>query len=170
MLGQHVAMLIREPGFTLRMSPPRFVRWADDRRAIVVKRTSLLLFGAIFVSSAAVPVATFGVIWRPATNFVSWVWFPIRGRLFADETSIWVVRLGGGSFPRGDDSSPRKSRAQWILRYRAGFGVTYSPSSNFTLDLGVGYSLQRSFDFERAGENYRTDPAPYFRLAVKTRF
>ncbi len=82
--------------------------------------------------------------------------------------------LGGGSFRTDGDKniSPRKLSGAQVdySDYRAGFGVTYSPSSNVTLDVGAGYSLQRSFAFERAGEKYNVDPAPYFRLAVKTKF
>jgi hypothetical protein len=54
--------------------------------------------------------------------------------------------------------------------YRAGTGLTYSPTNRIDLDLGGGCSIQRSFNFHRAGEYYRTDPAPYVRFEIKATF
>lgn len=54
--------------------------------------------------------------------------------------------------------------------YRAGAGFTYSPTNRIDLDLGGGYAIQRSFNYHRAGEYYRTDPAPYIRLEIKAKF
>jgi hypothetical protein len=54
--------------------------------------------------------------------------------------------------------------------YRAGVGMTYDLCQNVSVDLGGGYAIQRSFNFHRAGEYYRTDPAPYLRLEFKAKF
>ena len=54
--------------------------------------------------------------------------------------------------------------------YRAGVGATYSLTDQIDLDLGGGYAVQRSFNFHRAGEYYRTDPAPYLRFEIKAKF
>ena len=54
--------------------------------------------------------------------------------------------------------------------YRAGAGFTYSPTDRIDLDLGGGCSIQRSFNYHRAGEYYRTDPAPYVRFEIKAKF
>ena len=54
--------------------------------------------------------------------------------------------------------------------YRAGVGATYSLTGQIDLDLGGGYAVQRSFNFHRAGEYYRTDPAPYLRFQIKAKF
>ncbi len=54
--------------------------------------------------------------------------------------------------------------------YRADAGVVWSPTSQISLDLGAGCSIQRSFNFHRAGEYYRTDPAPFIRFQLNARF
>ncbi|MEP7070892.1 MAG: hypothetical protein ABI839_00760, partial [Verrucomicrobiota bacterium] len=56
------------------------------------------------------------------------------------------------------------------LEYRAGAGITYSPTNRIALDVSGGYSIQRQFNFERADTDFRTDPAPYVRLAFKAQF
>ncbi len=80
----------------------------------------------------------------------------------------------GGSFrtDRNDAIIPHKlSNAQVDYSdYRAGAGISYSPSDDISFDLGGGCSIERSFDFHRAGENYKTDPAPYLRFEFKARF
>ncbi len=80
----------------------------------------------------------------------------------------------GGSFRTDHDDKilPRKLSGTQVdySDYRAGLGVTYAPVDAVSVDLGAGYSIQRSFDFNRAGEDYRTTPAPYFRLAIKAKF
>jgi len=54
--------------------------------------------------------------------------------------------------------------------YRAGVGLAYDLTKTCSLDVGAGYSFQRSFDFSRAGEHYRTDPSPYVRLQISAAF
>jgi len=54
--------------------------------------------------------------------------------------------------------------------YRAGIGLVYDLTNTCSLDLGAGYSFQRAFDFNRAGEHYRTDPSPYIRLQLTAAF
>jgi hypothetical protein len=49
-------------------------------------------------------------------------------------------------------------------------GLVYSPVENIDLDLGGGCSIERGFKFHRAGENFRTDPAPYIKFEFKARF
>ena len=54
--------------------------------------------------------------------------------------------------------------------YRAGAGLTYSPVDQVDMNLGGGYAIQRAFNFHRAGEHYRTDPAPYVQVEIKGKF
>lgn len=54
--------------------------------------------------------------------------------------------------------------------YRAGVGVSYAVNRNFDVDFGGGASVLRQFSYHRAGENFRTDPAPYLRLELKAHF
>lgn len=54
--------------------------------------------------------------------------------------------------------------------YRIGGGVTYNLSKQISADLGGGCSIEHAFLYHRAGENYRSDPAPYLRLELKAKF
>jgi hypothetical protein len=54
--------------------------------------------------------------------------------------------------------------------YRAGLQVGYSGFKPFKINLGAGATLQRNFDFFRASQQKRTDPAPYLRIAAEAKF
>ena len=54
--------------------------------------------------------------------------------------------------------------------YRVGGGFIFSPCNNVSIDLGGGYSIQREFDFYRAGIRYKADGAPYLRVEFKAKF
>lgn len=54
--------------------------------------------------------------------------------------------------------------------YRAGFQVGYSGFKPFRIMAGVGATIQRNFDFFRANQSKRTDPAPYVRIAAEAKF
>jgi hypothetical protein len=54
--------------------------------------------------------------------------------------------------------------------YRAGVGFTYNVCAGVTIDGNGGYSIQRSFNYHRAGEYYRTDPEPYLQIALRAKF
>ncbi len=89
--------------------------------------------------------------------------------------NLWVGgELVGGSFrtDRNDNIRPSKLNGTQVdfADYRAGIGVTYSMSDRFSVDVGAGCSIERQFDFARAGEVYRTDPSPYVRLQLKASF
>ena len=54
--------------------------------------------------------------------------------------------------------------------YRAGLQVGYSGFKPFKIIAGAGCTIQRNFDFFRAEQSKRTDPAPYIRIAAEARF
>ena len=88
---------------------------------------------------------------------------------------LWVGgELAGGSFrtDRNEGIQPGKLRGAQVdfIDYRAGVGLNYALSNNFSVDLGAGVSIQRNFNFDRAGETYRTDPSPYVRLKMSAEF
>jgi hypothetical protein len=103
---------------------------------------------------------------------------PPEPRLIYSPTKQLDVWFGGeivgGSFRTDDhqDIRPIKlSGAQVDYEdYRAGVGLKYSPTNAVSVDLGAGCSIERGFKFHRAGENYRTDPAPYLKLEIKAKF
>lgn len=82
--------------------------------------------------------------------------------------------LVGGSFRTDRNSNIRPGKLNGaqvdFAEYRAGVGLTYDLADHVALDLGAGVSLQRQFDFGRAGETYRTDPSPYVRMQMSASF
>jgi hypothetical protein len=54
--------------------------------------------------------------------------------------------------------------------YRAGLQVGYSGLKPFKLIVGAGCTIQRNFDFFRANQSKRLDPAPYVRIAMEAKF
>ena len=183
MRGQHVgACFYARPGFYTEndIGLNSFDVPMTFGSAIVVQKDKLYFFAGAttsFLRGRFPVLPLFGVIWRPCEKVRVMGLVPDPRIIYSPNKTldIWVGgELGGGSFRTDGDNSiqPRKLSGAQVdySDYRAGFGVTYSPSNIFSVDLGAGYSLQRSFDFERAGEKYSADPAPYFRLAVKTKF
>ncbi len=127
----------------------------------------------------------------PVTPLAGLVWYPTEKlrlmgvipepRLIYSITKQWEVYVGaelaGGSFRTDHHDNyvgPHVAKLSGTQvdynDYRAGAGLTYSVSDRIDLDLGGGWSIQRSFNFHRAGEYYRTDPAPYVRLEIHAKF
>jgi len=53
---------------------------------------------------------------------------------------------------------------------RAGVQVGYSGIKHLKLIAGAGVTVERNFDFFRADQSKRTDPAPYVRVAAEVKF
>ncbi len=54
--------------------------------------------------------------------------------------------------------------------YRAGLQIGYSGFKSFKISAGAGATIQRNFDFFRAHQSKKTDPAPYVRIAAEANF
>ena len=54
--------------------------------------------------------------------------------------------------------------------YRAGLQVGYSGFKRFKIIAGAGCTIQRNFDFFRADQSKKTDPAPYIKIAAEAKF
>lgn len=157
--------------FDVPMSFGRIFVLQEDRMYLLAGATSSFLRGKFPV------LPLLGVIWLPCENLRVMGIVPDPRIIYTPmkNLELWVGgELVGGSFrtDHDDDILPRKLSGTQVdySDYRVGGGLTYTPTEAISVDLGAGYSLQRSFDFNRAGEDYRTDPAPYFRLAVKAKF
>jgi hypothetical protein len=92
-----------------------------------------------------------------------------------DKLELWVGgEIAGGAFRTDKDDSIRPTKLSGAQvdyeDYRAGLGLIYSPWDGVTLDFGGGYAIERGFKFHRAGENFRTDPAPYIKFEFKAKF
>jgi len=48
--------------------------------------------------------------------------------------------------------------------------VGYSGIKHLKLIAGAGVTVERNFDFFRASQSKRTDPAPYVRVAAELKF
>ena len=122
-----------------------------------------------------IPVA--GLVWIPCDK-VRLMGVPPEPRLIyspTDKLDLWVGgEFAGGSFrtDHQNDIVPAKLSGAVVdyYDYRAGVGLTYSPNDRIDLDLGGGCSVQRAFNFERADQFFRTDPAPYVRFEFKAKF
>ncbi|MDP9003567.1 MAG: hypothetical protein M3N12_02115, partial [Verrucomicrobiota bacterium] len=122
-----------------------------------------------------IPLA--GLIWRPTPQWNIMAILPEPKIIYSPchKLDLWVGgQLTGGSFrtDREDTIVPHKLSGAQVdySDYRVGGGFIYAPCDAVTVDIGGGYSLQRKFDFYRAGMTYKTDAAPYLRLEVKAKF
>jgi hypothetical protein len=183
MQGKHVgAFFSIKPGFYTEdhLGLESFDAPMTIGSIFVLQKDKLYLFAgatASFLRGKLPVLPLLGIIWLPCDNLRLMgvvpdpriVYSPIKN------LDLWIGgELVGGSFrtDHDEDILPRKLSGTQVdySDYRAGLGLTYSPHDGVSLDFGAGYSIQRSFDFNRAGEDYRADPAPYFRLAIKARF
>jgi hypothetical protein len=122
-----------------------------------------------------IPLA--GLIWMPNDKWKFLGILPEPRIIYSasDKWDFWAGgQLTGGSFrtDRDDTIVPHKLNGAEVdySDYRVGGGLIYSPCNAVTVDLGGGFAIERSFDFYRAGIEYKTDPAPYLRLEFKAKF
>jgi hypothetical protein len=118
-----------------------------------------------------------GVVWRPNEQWEVKALVPEPRITYTpnEQFEVWVGgELAGGSYRTDRDSTilPRKLDGAEVdyFEYRAGAGFVYSPTRNFSFDLGGGYAIQRQFAFTRADYYFRSDPAPYLRLEFTASF
>jgi hypothetical protein len=124
------------------------------------------------------PVFPFaGLIWIPNEKMRLMLVPPEPRFIYSPTKSLdlWIGgEIAGGSFRTDRDPTIRPTKLSGAQvdyeDYRAGVGLVYSPVENIDLDLGGGCSIERGFKFHRAGENFRTDPAPYIKFEFKARF
>ena len=118
-----------------------------------------------------------GLVWRPNEQWEVKALVPEPRITYTpnEQFDVWVGgELAGGSYRTDRDSTilPRKLDGAQVdyTEYRAGAGFVYSPTRNFSIDLGGGYAIQRQFAFTRADYYFRSDPAPYLRLEFTASF
>jgi hypothetical protein len=119
-----------------------------------------------------------GIIWLISDKFRLQGVFP-KPALVYQPSDDWDFRLMGElnatSFRTDDVLTPeRKLQLHNAIvqysEYRAGVQVGYSGFKPFKIIAGAGVTIRRNFDFFRADESRRTDPAPYVRIAAEARF
>jgi hypothetical protein len=136
---------------------------------------------ASFLRGGLPVIPLVGVVWVPNEKVRLMGVLPEPRVIYSvsEQLDLWVGgELVGGAFRT--DHHPEFNNIPHVDKlsgtqvdyydYRAGVGATYSLTDQIDLDLGGGYAVQRSFNFHRAGEYYRTDPAPYLRFEIKAKF
>ena len=149
-------------------------------RIFVVKEKKLYIMGGAYASflRGGFPVLPLvGVIWIPSDHIRLMAVFPEPQLVYSvsNNLNLWIGgEFAGGSYRTDQNDSIRPTKLSGaqvnFSDYRAGAGLTYTVSKSLSLEVGAGYSLQRQFDFARAGETYRTDPSPYLRVVLSAAF
>ena len=147
---------------------------------IFVLKDRLYLFAGVnmaFLRGEYPVLPLAGLIWRPSQEWLVSAVVPEPRVIYSPNKKItyWAGgQLVGWSFrtDRDDNIVPHKlSNAQVdYTDYRAGVGVEFHPSEQVSINLGAGYSFLRRINFERAGEEFDTDPAPYARVSIRAEF
>ena len=119
-----------------------------------------------------------GIIWLITDKLRLQGVFP-KPALIYQPNDDWDLRIMGElnytSF-RTDDVLTTERKLQLhnaIVQYsedRAGVQVGYSGFKPLKIIAGAGVTVERNFDFFRAHQSKRTDPAPYLRIAAEAKF
>jgi hypothetical protein len=149
-------------------------------RIFVLRENQLYLFvgaRAALLSGKyrAIPLA--GLIYRPNPKWIIDI-VPPEPRIIYSPTKKVTVFFGGeivgGSFRtdhNGNIFPPKLDGAQIdYTDYRAGAGLIFSPCEAVVIDIAGGCSIERSIDYNRAGVEFKTDPAPYLRVSISAQF
>jgi hypothetical protein len=119
-----------------------------------------------------------GIIWLISDKLRLQGVFP-KPALVYQPSDDWDFRLMGElnatSFRTDDVLTPeRKLQLHNAIvqysEYRAGVQASYSGFKPFKIIAGAGVTFRRNFDFFRADESRRLDPAPYVRIAAEAKF
>lgn len=119
-----------------------------------------------------------GIIWLITDRLRLQGVFP-KPALIYQPNDDWDLRIMGElnytSF-RTDDVLTTERKLQLhnaVVQYsedRAGVQVGYSGFKPLKIIAGAGVTVERNFDFFRANQSKRTDPAPYLRIAAEVKF
>jgi len=134
------------------------------------------LGGSIYQDPPVAPGG--GIIWIFSDKLRLQGVFP-RPALIYQPNDDWEFRITGElnytSF-RTDDVLTTERKLQLhnaVVQYsedRAGVQIAYSGLKPLKLIVGGGVTVERNFDFFRANQSKRTDPAPYIRVAAEAKF
>jgi hypothetical protein len=120
-----------------------------------------------------------GIIWLFSDKLRLLAVFP-KPALIYQPNDDWDFRIIGelnyASFRTDDVVSPTEHKLNLnnaVVQYnedRAGVQVGYSGFKPFQIIAGAGVTIERDYDFFRASQSKRTDPAPYIRIAAEAKF
>lgn len=183
MVGNDVgAFLLVQPGFYTQndLRAESFDYPITLGRVFVLQPDHLYLFlgaNAAFLRGEYPILPLAGLIWKPNAQWNLYAVVPEPRITYSPSKnlSFWAGgQLVGASFrtDRNDGIVPHKlSNAQVdYSEYRAGLGVEFHLCDDISVHLGGGYAFLRRVNFERAGEDFKTDPALYVRVGVRAAF
>jgi hypothetical protein len=120
-----------------------------------------------------------GIIWRLTDKLRLQAVFP-KPALIYQPNDDWDFRIIGElnftGFRTDDVVSHTEHKLNLhnaVLQYsedRAGVQVGYSGFKPFKIIVGAGATTERHYNFFRANQEKRTDPAPYVRVAAEVKF
>jgi hypothetical protein len=132
--------------------------------------------GALYQDPIVAPGG--GIIWLFNDKLRLQAVFP-KPALVYQPNDDWDFRITGeisAASYRTDDVLTTERKLQLhnaIVQYqedRAGVQVAYSGFKPFKIIAGAGVTIRREFDFFRANQSKRMDPAPYVRIAMEAKF
>jgi hypothetical protein len=132
--------------------------------------------GALYQDPIVAPGG--GIIWLFSDKLRLQAVFP-KPALVYQPNDDWDFRITGeisAASYRTDDVLTTERKLQLhnaIVQYqedRAGVQVAYSGFKPFKIIAGAGVTIRREFDFFRANQSKRMDPAPYVRIAMEAKF
>ena len=134
------------------------------------------LGGGIYQDPVVAPGG--GIIWVFSDKLRLQGVFPRPALIYAPNDD-WEFRITGElnytSF-RTDDVLTTEQKLQLhnaVVQYsedRAGAQIAYTGVKHLKIIAGGGVTVERNFDFFRANQSKRTDPAPYVRVAAELKF
>jgi hypothetical protein len=119
-----------------------------------------------------------GIIWLFSDKLRLQAVFP-KPALVYEPNDDWEFRVIGELnylSARTDDVVTTERKLQLhdavveYSEYRAGVQIAYSGFKHLKLIAGAGATIERDFDFFRADQSKRIDPAPYVRIAAEAKF
>ena len=120
-----------------------------------------------------------GIIWLFSDKLRLQAVFP-KPALIYQPNDDWDLRIIGElnytGFRTDDVVSHTEQKLDLhdaVVQYsedRAGVQVGYSGVKHLKLMAGAGVTVERNFDFFRADQSKRTDPAPYVRVSAEVKF
>lgn len=149
-------------------------------RAFVLQRDKIfLIIGAnvAFLRGQYPVLPVAGLIWHFSDQWVLYGVVPEPRLTYSPNKNFSVFvggQLTGGSYrtDRNNGIFPTRLNGAAVdySDYRASGGLTWQIANRVSLDLIGGYSITRRINFERAGYEYTSDPAPYVRAAFTAEF
>ena len=146
---------------------------------VLQPRKLFLLTGAnaAFLRGEYPVLPLLGLIWYPSEQWSVFAVLPEPRITYSPSKNIGIWaggQLAGGSFrtEKSDTILPRRLSGAQVdySEYRGGVGIDFRCGNSVTVSVAGGYAFQRRINFERAGVEYETDPAPYLRASLKAEF